>query len=112
MSLFATENVTVVRRTVERDELGDEVAATVAREEVSGVLVAPGSTEDLDASRPEGVTVAFTLHFPKTYRKSLRGCLAEVRGGTYAVVGDPQAYTPENTPGDWNRAVEVTRTDG
>lgn len=112
MSLFTPEPVTVIRRTVERDELNDEVAVTVEREDVTNVLVTPGTTTDLDASRPEGVTVALTLHFPKTYTKALKGCLVEVRGATYAIVGDPQPYTPENTPGEWNRPAEVTRTDG
>ena len=32
---------------------------------VDNVLVSPSGTNDLEASRPEGVTVAYTLHFPK-----------------------------------------------
>lgn len=112
MNLIQGETVTVIRREVERDELGEPSSERETREAVGNVVVAPGSTSDLDASRPEGVTVSFTLCFPKSYEGDLRGCTVEVRGTEYAVVGDPQRYTPENTPGDWNLTAEVTRTDG
>lgn len=112
MNLIQGETVTVIRREVERDELGEPSSERVTRETVGNVVVAPGSTSDLDASRPEGVTVSFTLCFPKFYGGDLRGCSVEVRGTEYSVVGDPQRYTPENTPGDWNLTAEVTRTDG
>ena len=104
MNLIQGETVTVILREVERDELGEPSSEKVTRE--------PGSTSDLDASRPEGVTVSFTLCFPKSYGGELRGCSVEVRGAEYSVVGDPQRYAPENTPGDWNLTAEVTRTDG
>lgn len=112
MSLIKGEAVTVVRRTAKRDEVGDVIGFDEAREEVANVVVYPGETADLDASRPNGVTVAFTTCFPKTYEGELRGCSVVVRGTEYAVVGDPQRYSPENTPGDWNLTAEVTRTDG
>ena len=110
-SLIPTEPVTVIRPTVERDDLGEPVFGEPTREEVRCV-VCPGATSDMDATRPEGVTVAYTLHFPKTYAGSLRGCSVEVRGETYDVVGDPQRTTDAATPGPWNLAVEVTRADG
>lgn len=112
MNLIQGETVTVVRREAERDELGEPSAERVGRETVQNVVVAPGPTSDLDASRPEGVTVSYTLCFPKTYDGELRGCTVEVRGTGYAVVGDPQRCAPENTPGDWNLTAEVTRADG
>ena len=112
MSLIQGEPVTVVRRTSGRDELGEPIEPVEEREDVQNVVVAPGSTSDLDASRPEGVKVAYSLCFPKTYSGSLRGCSVEVRGEEYAVVGDPKRYMPENTPGDWNLTCEVGRADG
>ena len=112
MNLIQGETVTVIRRTEKRDELGEPSGLTEGREEVRNVVVAPGPTADLDAARPEGVTVAFTLCFPKSYVGELRGCFVLVRGTEYAVVGNPQRYTPENTPGDWNMTAEVSRTDG
>lgn len=112
MNLIQGETVTVIRREFERDELGEPSSERVTRETVGNVVVAPGSTSDLDASRPEGVTVSFTLCFPKSYGGDLRGCSVEVRGTEYSVAGDPQRYTSENTPGDWNLTAEVTRTDG
>ena len=72
-SLIPTEAVTVIRPTVERDDLGEPIEAGASREEVRCV-VCPGATSDMDATRPEGVTVSYTLHFPKTYAGSLRGC--------------------------------------
>ena len=112
MNLIQGETVTVIRRTEKRDELGEPAGFTEEREEARNVVVAPGSTSDLDASRPEGVTVAFTLCFPKGYAGELRGCSVLVRGCEYSVVGNPQRYAPENTPGDWNLTAEVARTDG
>lgn len=111
LGIFAGETVEVVRSTVSYDELGEPVYGEPERERIE-VLVCPGSTSDLDATRPNGVEVVFTLHFPKTYTESLQGCRVEVRGGTYEVIGDPQPYTVANTPGAWNLSVEVKRVDG
>ena len=111
LSLIPTEAVTVIRPTVERDDLGEPIEAGASCEEVRCV-VCPGAISDMDATRPEGVTVSYTLHFPKTYAGSLRGCSVEVRGTRYDVVGDPQRATEAATPGLWNMAVEVARADG
>lgn len=111
LSLIPTEAVTVLRPTVVRDDLGEPVFGEPTREDVDCV-VCPGATADMDATRPEGVTVAYTLHFPKTYAGGLRGCSVEVRGTRYDVVGDPQRTTDAATPGPFNMAAEVTRADG
>lgn len=83
-------------------------------EEVENVLVSQGARTDIpDTARPEGVVVAWTLHFPKPYAQSLRGARIRVRGGAPCkVIGDPQPYTDENTPGPWWMPVEVSRADG
>lgn len=112
MNLIQSETVTVIRTEKVLDELGEPMEAEAVAESVTGVVVAPGATADLNASRPEGVTVAYTLCFPKTYAGELKGCAVEVRGERFRVVGDPQRYTEANTPGTWNLTVEVTRTDG
>ena len=88
MSLIQGETVVVVSRETEYDELGEPVSDKETRE------------------------TAFTLCFPKTYAGDLRGRTVEVRGSECRVIGDPQRYTEENTPGDWNLTVEVTRVDG
>ena len=110
-SLIPDEPVTVVRPTVARDGLGEPTFGEPVREGVR-CAVCPGATADMDATRPEGVTVAYTLHFPKAYAGDLRGCSVEVRGASYDVVGDPQRTTDAATPGPWDMAVEVTRADG
>lgn len=112
MGLIRGEAVTVVRPRETRDHLGEPVASEPSREEVGNVVVAPGPTSDLDASRPEGVKVAYTLCFPKSYGGSIKGCSVEVRGKAFAVIGDPQRYTEANTPGDWNMTAEVEAVDG
>ncbi len=111
INLFATEQVTVIRENISYDNLGEPTYGEPEREVVDA-LVQPGSTADLDATRPNGVEVVFTLHFPKSYTKSLQGCHVEVRNDVYEVIGDPQPYTEDNTPGTWNRPVEVKRVDG
>lgn len=111
LSLIPTEAVAVIRPAVSYDDLGEPTFGEPTREEVRCV-VCPGATADMDASRPDGVTVAYTLHFPKAYEGDLRGCSIEVRGVRYNVVGDPQRTTDAATPGNYNMAVEVTRADG
>ena len=111
LSLIPTEPVTVIRPTVARDDLGEPTFGEPSREDVDCV-VCPGATADMGATRPEGVTVSYTLHFPKTYTGERRGCSVEVRGETYDVVGDPQRTAAAATPGAWNMPVEVTRADG
>ena len=105
--------VTVLRPTRTTDRLGNEVDGEPEREQVENVLVAPGPTADMEASRPDGVTVALTLHFPKTYTASLEGCsveLPEPWEGTYHVIGNPMPYM--RSPGQWNRPVEVKMAHG
>ncbi|ACV22572.1 Uncharacterised protein [Slackia heliotrinireducens] len=97
------------------DRLGNHVEAYAPPEPVTGVLVAPGATADMDAGRPEGVRVALTLHFPKTWSGDLRGAKVTLGGpwaGTYRVVGEPHPYMDENCPTPWNMPVEVERHDG
>lgn len=111
MELIKGETVTVMIPAVEYDDLGEPTEGEPAEVDVVAV-VAPGSTSDLDATRPSGVEVAYTVHFPKTWTDSLRGCSVRVRGRVYEVVGDPQAYTAANTPGMYNRPCEVKFADG
>ena len=98
----------------ERDRFGNE-QRFFTESKVSDVLVQPGVSADLEASRPEGVTVAFTLHFPKTFGGSLEGCeieLPEPWFGRYRVIGNPSRYMRENTPTRWDFPVEVERAYG
>lgn len=111
-SLIKGETVAVIDRPVTRDEVGEPTYGEPVRTEVGDVLVAPGATADLDADRPEGVTVAYTLCFPKDFAGALRGREVEVRGEVFRVVGDPRPYAASNTPGPWNLTVGVTRADG
>ena len=97
------------------DRLGEPIKTTPTETDVGNVLIVPGATSDLDATRPNGVNVAFTLYFPKTFEGDLRGCEVELSGeyaGTYRVIGEPYPYMYENTPTDWFMAVEVEACHG
>lgn len=96
------------------DRFGNATYAYTSKT-VDDVLVAPGATSDLEASRPEGVTVAYTLHFPKTFTGSLEGCIVTLPApwaGDYRVVGDPHPYIDANTPTKWHIPVEVEAAHG
>lgn len=98
----------------ETDRFGNPIV-TFADETVNDVLVSPGATQDLEASRPDGVKVAYTLHFPKTFTGALEGCeitLPDPWAGRYRVVGAPGRYIDANTPTRWNMPVEVEAAHG
>lgn len=81
--------------------------------DVDNVLIVPGATADLEASRPEGVEVSFTLHFPKTFTGDLEGCSVEIpNNGRFKVVGAPKPYMDVNTPTPWHMPVEVAAAHG
>lgn len=113
-SVIRGETVVVLREVeIGRDPFDAPIVDWVD-ELVPDVLVAPGARGDVvDSNRPDGVEVQWTLHFPKTFKGSLRGAEVSVRGqAPCPVIGDPQPYTDENTPTRWNRPVEVSRVDG
>lgn len=97
------------------DRLGNKVPGETTAETVDDVLVAAPTVEDMEAARENGVTLAYTLHFPKTFAARLRGCtvtLPEPWAGEYRVVGDPRPYMDANTPGRWHMPVNVEAADG
>lgn len=112
MCLISGETVTVRNAVWSFDELGEPTGETVSEEAVDNVVVCPGATADLDSTRPNGVTVAYTLCFPKGSDVTLKDATVTVRGTDYKVVGEPKRYTAANTPGHWDLTCEVTRTDG
>jgi hypothetical protein len=98
-----------------RDSFGNDTKGWEKPQDVANVLIVPGKCEELDATRPEGVRVALTLHFPKTFTSCLRGAKVTLTGrwaGTYNVIGDPKPYQDANTPNDWDMPVEVEAVDG
>lgn len=91
---------------------------------VDDVLIVPGDSLDLNGSiRPEGDRTVYTLHFPKTFPKSvtevpayrlksLKGMQVKVRGEAFRVIGDPKPYMDVNTPTRWNLPVKVEAVNG
>lgn len=99
------------------DENGtDPFGAPIKKEKletVENVIIQPGACSDVvESNRPSGSSVKYTLHFPKTFDGDLEGAEIEVRGNWYEVVGRPDHYTLENTPGEWWMPVEVGRING
>lgn len=96
------------------DALGNPVNA-YTKATVEGVLIAPESTADLGADRPEGYSDVLTLCFPKSYTGSLRGAYIELPSPwpeRVEVIGDPMPWMPELTPGAWNLTIQAGVADG
>lgn len=79
---------------------------------VENVLVVPSTLDETTYLRPDGMSVDYTLHFPRGYAQDLRGALVTVRGDECRVVGAPAPYTEGNVRGPWTMPVQVVRTDG
>lgn len=111
--MICGETVTVLlRRKTGEDRYHDPVWS-YEPVDIQDVIVAPGPTKELEAERPEGARVVYTLHFPKTFSEDLTGARVSLRGeDPYEIVGTPRRYTSENTPGRHWLAAEVVRVDG
>lgn len=104
-----------VADTGEADDLNNEITAAKT-ETVKNVLVEPGNQSDAtDATRPDGITVAYVLYFPRTYRfEGLRGATVEIGGvdKPLHVIGDPRPIDGGIRPTRWNLKVELEERDG
>lgn len=100
------------RRSGSLDEFGNQRREYAPSRWISNVLVAPASSQDLGAERPDGDATIMTFHFPKTYIGQLKGNLIWCRGSWWEVIGDPQPYSKEATPGVWNRPVQARLVEG
>jgi hypothetical protein len=109
-------DVTVLRPVAgERDRFGNETRAGHVSAVMPDALLAPGASAGFEASRPEGVRVAFTLHVPKTWTESLEGCEVVVpgtQGGTFRCIADWAPYMDSNTPTRWHGSIELEATHG
>lgn len=98
------------------DPFGAPIAGTPTREEVSDVLVDSPSSDDIDSTvRQFGASCDLTLHFPKDYAGSLRGCSVELPApwsDEFEVMGDPMPYDPELVPTSYGMPVHVRRVVG
>lgn len=101
----------VTRERVGTDPLGAPVWAE-SETVVHDCLVAPGATDSLDESRPEGATVAYTVHWPKTFSGSLKGLSVLIDGERFDVLGDPRPYMAANCPTRWWIKSEVGHVRG
>ena len=114
------KGVDVVVRTRVADGT-DAFRATVYKDvdtTVRNVLIAPGAVDEVDGTnRPEGVVVAYTLHWPKDSLMDLTGATVLVPDGfggvdECRVIGSPRPNRIDLTPGDWAMRVEVHLVDG
>jgi hypothetical protein len=110
--IFGESVMLMARASGSLDEFGNERAEYRRGISVYNVLVAPASSQDLGAERPDGDVTIMTFHFPKTYTGSLRGCLIGWRSSWWEVIGDPRPYSTDSTPGVWNRPVQARLVEG
>lgn len=115
--LIRGESVEVLTPVVVGADAMGEPVITWESSEVENVLFQPGggnatTTSDLDVERPNGVRINVTFHFPKSFEGSLRGCKVKRGEYVYRVIGDPQPYMVDNTPGEWNRSVACEVVNG
>lgn len=103
------ETVTVIRREQHGFTPEGTPQWSTVEEAVPNVLIQDASGANAtDPTRPDGITVAKTAHFPRAWHyKSLRGALVRVDGVEYAVIGDPRPYAGGLTPTAWNLTVEL-----
>jgi len=100
-----------------RDSFGNDAEAYQPPVDVPDVLVEGGSCSELDATRPEGVKVAYTLRFPKAWTDPMRGARVTLPapfgwGNPYKAVGALTLLIEGNVPGRWNGTLEVEAADG
>ena len=109
-------DVIVWRAVTDADRYGQPVStwkATRAHNVLFAPLAGVTATAD-DTSLGAGDENNVTFDFPKSWREPLSGCVIEtrdVRGVRmwWSVIGDPQPYMVENTPGPWNLHVRAIR---
>lgn len=115
MTELVGETVIVQRRVKTGENTHGQPIYDWVEELVDDVLVAPGPRTDLvEAGRPDGTNVAWSLYWPKTYTASLRGTrvLLQHDDKPCAIIGDPRPYPDVATPTRWNRPSEASRVDG
>lgn len=79
-------------------------------EDVTDVLVQSVSSSDLSAEMPDGTKVQARFYFPKSYTKSLKGCIICVRNHEFRVIGDPMPQV-ETCPTSWGMCAEAVYVD-
>lgn len=108
------ETVTIKSRTATEADPFNDPTYSESTEQVDNVLVAQGSqSNSTDSTRPDGVQVAFTLYFPRSWAyRSLKGDSVLIDGNEYKVVGNPRPYDGGLHPTQWNLEVEVSESEG
>lgn len=81
---------------------------------VNNVLVCQPSSSDIeDAVTMYGAKVVYTLCLPKGDSNDWRDTEVELPNrGIFHTIGDVIEYTEANVPLDWNRKVNLERTEG
>ena len=117
-----TETVTVLTPVQGATDRYGDPSITWEPTSVDGVLVRPLQGEELnDALRPDGVRVSYVLSFPKSCGLDLRnarvaltdrGMSGEPKDADKALRVTGTADKTWQSPLEWDRNVEVGRTDG
>ena len=110
-SPFGGETVEIIRFEADGyDGFGNPIKRELEPEPVTGVLVAiGGQSEPSENIRPDGVKVAYTLYFPKSFTGEVDNCECNVRGHRCRFVGHSDRWP---SPNPWNMASEVENVEG
>ena len=109
--MFKGETVTVETKVETGRDAHNNPVYEAVRADVGGVLVAVGQTADIgESNRPEGVSVSYTLYFPKTFEGGLENARVMVRGEWFDIVGKPLPWL--QSPTDWNMVAEAVVNHG
>ena len=108
------QTVRVEKRVKTGVDPGNAPIFTWVGADVHDVLLAPADSADLFGhTRSDGAHISWTAYFPKTYKPSLRGARVTIPDyGSCMVVGDPQRFPEDLTPGKHNLVVKLQDVEG
>lgn len=106
-------DVEVIRRHIDGYTSHGNPTYVETYETVHNVLVNNPSTSDIinKPTNMQGSKIAYTLAFPKTWNKPLKGCFVRIpRIGNdrqFKVIGDPAPVPSDHCPTEWNYTVHI-----
>ena len=87
--------------------MGEEIF-TETPVKIKNVLIAPASSTDITGSTQLSAKSAiYDLYIPKGDKHKWENRKVEFYGAMWHTVGCCLQYIPENTPGDWDRRIQV-----
>ena len=114
MARITGESVKVEKKTqIGTDDFGAPIYSTEWVTVVNVLVCQPSSSDITDALTMYGAKVVYTLCLPKGDANDWRDTRVELTNrGIFHTIGDVIEYTEANVPLDWNKKVNLERTEG